>query len=73
MLLYCLKCRKSTERRNPKAVRTKSEKIMLLSKCAVCNSKKSKFIRERESSGLLSNLGKKTPLRKISLLGPLLF
>ena len=73
MLLYCLKCRKSTERRNPKVVRTKSEKIMLLSKCAVCNSKKSKFIRERESSGLLSNLGKKTPLRKISLLGPLLF
>ena len=46
---------------------------MLLSKCAVCDSKKSKFIKEQEASGLLSSLGIKTPLSKISLVGPLLF
>ena len=46
---------------------------MLLSKCAVCDSKKSKFIKEQEASGLLSSLGIKTPLSKIPLLGLLLF
>ena len=45
---------------------------MLLSKCKVCNSKKSKFFK-KEASGLLSSLGIKTPLNKIPLLGPLLF
>ena len=46
---------------------------MLLSKCAVCHSKKLRFIKEQEASGLLSSLGIKTPLSKISLLAPLLF
>ena len=45
---------------------------MLLSKCEVCDSKKSKFIKEKEASGLLSSLGTKTPLSKIPLVGPLL-
>ena len=46
---------------------------MLLSKRAACDSKKSKFIKEQEASGLLSNLGTNTPLSKIPLVGPLLF
>ena len=46
---------------------------MLLPKCAVCGSKKSKFIKRQEASGLLSSLGIKTPLSKIPLVGPLLF
>ena len=46
---------------------------MLLWKCAVCDSKKSKFIKDQEASGLLSNLELKTPLFKIPLVGPLLF
>ena len=46
---------------------------MLLSKCEVCDSKKSKFIEEQEASGLLSSLGIKAPLNEIPLLGPLLF
>ena len=46
---------------------------MLLSKCAGCDSKKSKFIKRQEASALLSSLGIKTPLRKISLVGRLLF
>ena len=51
----------------------KSGRIMLLSKCVVCYSKKSKFIKQQEASGLLSSLKIKTPLNKIHLLGPLLF
>ena len=46
---------------------------MLLPKCAVCDSKKSQFIKEQEANGLLSSLGIKTPLNEIPLLGPLLF
>ena len=42
---------------------------MLSSICAVCDSKKSKFIKQQEASGLLSSLGMKTPLKKIPLLG----
>ena len=61
------------ESKNPKVVRTKSGRIMLLSKCAVCDSKKSKFIKEEEASGLLSCLEITTPLNKIPLLGSILF
>ena len=46
---------------------------MVLSKCAVSDSKKSKYIKEQESIGLLSSLRIKTPLSKIPLSGPLLF
>ena len=45
---------------------------MLLSKCAVRDSKKSKFIKEQEASAVLSSLGIKTPLSKIPVVGPLL-
>ena len=63
MLSYCLKCRKNTESKNPKVVRTKNGRITLLSKCAVCNSKKSKFIKQREAKVLLGNLlGAKIPI-----------
>ena len=73
MLSYCLKCRKNTESKNPKVVRTKNVRIMLLSKYEVCDSKKAKFIKEQEASGLLSSLGIKRLLNEIPLLGPLLF
>ena len=73
MLSYCLRCRKNTENNKLKVAGTKHWWIMLLSKCVVCVSKKSKFIEEEEASGLLSNLGTKTPLNKTPLLGPLLF
>ena len=46
---------------------------MLLSKCALCGSKKSRFIKKQEASGILSSLGLKTPLNKIPLLVHLLF
>ena len=46
---------------------------MILSKCALCGSKKLKFIKEQEAKGLLSNLGIRTPLSKIPLLGDIIF
>ena len=57
-----MKCRKNTESKNPKVGRTKDWRINLLSKCAVCDSKKSKFVKDQEASGLVSSLGIKTPL-----------
>ena len=46
--------------------------MLFYQKCAVCDSKKSKFIKQQEASGLLFSLGIKTPLSKILLVGPLL-
>ena len=46
---------------------------MMLSKCAICVSKNSKFIKEQQAKGLLNNLGIRTPLNKIPLLGDILF
>ena len=73
MLSYRLNCRKNTESKNPKVARAKKVIIMLLLKCAICNSKKSKFIKQQEASRLLSSLGTKTTLSKTPLVGPLLF
>ena len=46
---------------------------MVLSKCAICGSKKSRFIKNQEAKGLLSNLGIKTPLSKVPILGDICF
>ena len=73
MLSYCLKCKKNTESINPKISKTTNGKTIILSKCAVCGSKKSKFIKEQQAKGLLNNLGIRTPLNKIPLLGDIFF
>ena len=73
MLSYCLKCKKNTESINPKVLKTTKGKTMILSKCAICSSKKSKFTKDQQPKGLLSNLGPRTPLNKIPLLGDILF
>ena len=44
MFSCCLKCRKNTESKNPKVVRNKDGRIIILSNCSVCNSKKLKFL-----------------------------
>ena len=54
-------------------IKTKNGRLILSSKCAVCGSKKSKFLKEQEAEGLLSNLGIKTLLNKIPSLVDLLF
>ena len=53
---YCLKCRKYTKNKDPEVSSTSNGKIMIFSKCAICNSKKSKFINQQEAKGLLSKL-----------------
>ena len=73
MLPYCLKCRKNTESKNLRVSKPKKGKPMLLSKCEVRGSKKLRFIKEQDTSGLLSNLRIKTPLSKIPILGHILF
>ena len=64
LLSYCLRCRKNTESKNPKIIKIKNGRIMLLSKCAVCDSKKSISVKEQKAIGLVNNLGIKTPLSK---------
>ena len=73
MLSYCLKCKKNTESINLKVSKTANGKTMILSTSAICDSKKSKFIKEQQAKGSLSNLGIRTPLNKIPLLGDMLF
>ena len=70
---YCLKCRKDTENINPRVSNTSNGRTMILSKCAICGSKKSRFIKNQEAKGLLTNLGIKKPLSKVLLLGEILF
>ena len=59
MKSYCLKCRKNTENINPRVSKTSNGRAMVLSKCAICGSKKSRFVKNLEAKGLLSNLGVK--------------
>ena len=73
MKSYCLKCRKDTENINPTVSKTSNDRTKLLSKCAICGSKKSIFIKNQEGKGLLNNLGIRTPLSKVPILGDILF
>ena len=65
---YCLVCRKYTKNINPKIVRNRQNRSMIQSNCAICGSKKSRFIKEQQAMGILSNLDIKTPLSKVLLL-----
>ena len=68
METHCLKCKKNTKNIYPNISSTSNGKAMILSKCAICGSKKSRFIKNQEAKGLLSNLAIKTPLRKVPIL-----
>ena len=68
MLTYCLKCKRNTKSIDSKMIKTKNGTLNLSLKCTVCGSKKSRFIKEQETEGLLSNLDIKIPLSKIPLL-----
>ena len=71
MLTYCVKYRKNTENLNSKIFKTKNGRLIMQSKCPVCGIKKSRFVKEQEAMGLLSNLGIKTLLSEIPLLNVL--
>ena len=67
----CLARKKYTKNINPKIVRNRQNRLMIQSNYAVCNNKKSRFIKELKALGILSNLAIKTPLNKVPLLNVL--
>ena len=69
---YCLKRRKVTKIINLRVSNRSNSRKTRLSKYAICGSKKSRFIKDQEAKGLLSNLGNKTPLSKVLILGDIL-
>ena len=71
METYCSKCKRNTKNLDSKIFRTKNKRLIMQSKCSDCGIKKSRFVKEQEAKGLLSNLGIKTPLSKIPLLNVL--
>ena len=73
MKSYCLKCRKDTENINPRVSNTSNGRTMILSKFSICGSKRSRFIKNEEAKGLLNNLGSRTSLSKVPILGDILF
>ena len=44
MNTYCLSCKKDTRNIDPKVIKTKNNRKMMLSRCSICNNKKSTFI-----------------------------
>ena len=56
MLYNCLNRQKSTKSIDPKVSATNNGRAMILSKCAICGSKKSKFIKTQQAKGLLHSL-----------------
>ena len=70
---YCLKCRKDTENINPRVSNTSNGRKTILSECAICGSKNSRFIKNQEAKRLLSNLGVRTPFSKVPILGDIQF
>ena len=63
---YCLSFKKIVN--NPKIVRNRQNRLMMQSNCAICGSKKSRFIKEHQAMGLSSDLGIRTPLSIVPLL-----
>ena len=64
---------KNTKNIDPETSSSSNGRAMILSKYAICGSRKSRFIKNQEGKGLLSNLGIKTPLSKVPILGDILF
>ena len=72
MKTYCMTCREDTEKIDPKMVRTKHNRLIMQEKCPVWRIKKSRFVKEQEAKGLMSNLGIKASLSEIPLQNVLL-
>ena len=71
MKTYCVKCKTNTENINPKIFKTKNKKLIMQPLSTNCKNKKSRFVKEQDTKGLLSNLGINTPFSKIPLLNVL--
>ena len=73
MKTYCVKCKKDTENLDSNNFRTKNNRIIMQSKYNDCGKRKSRFMKEQEAKGLLSNLGVKAPFNKLPIPGDTLF
>ena len=71
MKTYCVKYKKNTDNLNSKIIKTKNGRLIMQSKCTEYGFKRSRFVKEQEAKGLLSNLRIKIPLSKIPLLNVL--
>ena len=71
MKTYCIKCKTNTDNIDFKIFRTKNNRLLMQSKCSNCKNKKSRFVKQQEATGLLSNLGINIPFSKIPLLNVL--
>ena len=72
MNTYCLSCKKDTKNIDSKLIKTKNNRKMMLSRCSICNNKKSTFTAEASSSerisqgsGLFDSLGLNTPQNRM--------
>ena len=65
MKTYCLVCRKNTENKDAKVIKTKNGKLQMRFHCSIWGNKKSGFVKKQEVKGILSSLGIRTPLSKI--------
>ena len=54
MNTYCLSCKKDTKNIDPKVIKTKNNRKMMLTRCSICNNKKSTFI--SQGSGIIDSL-----------------
>ena len=66
MQTYCVTCRKNTENKNTKVIKTKNGILQMWPLCCFCGNKKSRFVKKQEAKEILSSLGIRTPLSKIS-------
>ena len=71
MKTYCVKCKTNTDNIDSRIFRTKNNRLLMQSKCSNCKDKKSRFVKEQEAKGLLSDLGINAPFSKIPLLNVL--
>ena len=68
MLPYSVKYQKNSENLDSSIFKARNGRLLMQSKCPVCVIKKSRFVKKKETKGLLSNLGIKTPLNQIPFL-----
>ena len=54
MNTYCLSCEKDTKNIDSKVIKTKNNRKMMVSRCSICNNKKSIFV--SQGSGIFDSL-----------------
>ena len=68
MKTYCLVSKKNTENKDPKVIKRKNGRLLLLSKCSVCGNQEARFTKQQKAKGILSSSGIRAPLSNISRL-----